>query len=52
MTLFGKGSQVETMRYWPVQPNLTFKGTLHTEAHFVPNAHMEHVETDYVWRVI
>ena len=22
-TLFGKGSQVETVRSWPVQPNLT-----------------------------
>ena len=30
----------------------TFKDTLHTEAHVVPSSHMEHVETDSVWRVI
>ena len=27
-----------------------FKDTLHTEAHFVLDPHMEHVETDSVWR--
>ena len=26
--------------------------SLHTETHFVPDQHMEHVETDSVWRVI
>ena len=26
--------------------------SLHTETHFVPDPHMEHVETDSVWRVI
>ena len=25
---------------------------LHTETHFVPDPHMDHVETDSVWRVI
>ena len=29
-----------------------FKDTLHTEPHFVLDPHMEHVETDSVWRVI
>ena len=29
-----------------------FKVTLHTEAHFVSDPHMEHVETDSMWRVI
>ena len=26
--------------------------SLHTETHFVPDPHMQHVETDSVWRVI
>ena len=30
----------------------TFKDTLHTETHFVPDPHMEHVVIDSVWRVI